>query len=133
MVLTNSKRYDSKSNDNVRQNFETSHRGAHRNDDPPDHPSIHWMVEYPVETINWFKIINKKLTPRDAIGGKHALRIMPEFGQNVLWLPETWESGRMEKSEPNFEQVVWLGECPRTDEAIIGASNGIVRAGTVKR
>ena len=39
----------------------------------------------------------------------------------------------MEKLEPKFEQGIWLGVCPRTDEAIIGASTGIVRAGTVKR
>ena len=51
----------------------------------------------------------------------------------MLWLPETWESGRMEKLEPKFEHGVWLGVCPRTDEAIIGTAGGIVRAGTVKR
>ena len=39
----------------------------------------------------------------------------------------------MEKLEPKFKQGVWLGVCPRKDEAIIGASSGIVRAGTVKR
>ncbi len=50
-----------------------------------------------------------------------------------MWLPETWESGRMEKLEPKFEHGVWLGVCPRTDEAIIGTTGGIVRAGTVKR
>ena len=27
----------------------------------------------------------------------------------MLWLPETWESGRMEKLEPKFEQGIWLG------------------------
>ena len=39
----------------------------------------------------------------------------------------------MEKLEPKFEHGVWLGACPRTDEAVIGTSTGIVRAGTVKR
>ena len=32
-----------------------------------------------------------------------------------------------------FEHGIWLGVCPRPDEAIIGASTGIVRVGTVKR
>ena len=80
-----------------------------------------------------FKIIHKKSTPREALRGKHTLRRLAEFGENVLWLPETWESGRMEKLEPKFEQGIWLGVCPRTDEAIIGTTGGIVRAGTVKR
>ena len=61
------------------------------------------------------------------------MRRLAEFGENVLWLPETWESGRMEKLEPKVEQGIWLGGCSRTDEAIIGTSSGIVRAGTVKR
>ena len=39
----------------------------------------------------------------------------------------------MEKLEPKFEHGVWLGVCPRTDEAIIGTTGGIVRAGMVKR
>ena len=39
----------------------------------------------------------------------------------------------MEKLEPKFEQGIWLGVCPRTDEAIIGTSSGIVRTGTVNR
>ena len=57
---------------------------------------------------------------------------MSAYGECVLLLPETCESGRMEKLEPKFEKGVWLGVCPRTDEAIIGTATGIVRAGTVK-
>ena len=49
------------------------------------------------------------------------------------WLPETWESGRVEQLEAKFEKGVWLGICPRTDEAIIGVGGMIVRARTVKR
>ena len=114
-------------------NLETSHREPHRKEDPPDHPVMHGMIAYAAELINRFKIINKKLTPREAIRGKHTSMRMAEFGKNVLWLPETCESGRMEKLEPKFEQVVWLGVCPRTNEAIVVAFSGIVRAGTVKR
>ena len=65
--------------------------------------------------------------------GKHALRRMAEFGEDVVWLPEKWEGGRMEKLEPKFERGVWLRVCPQTDEASIGTPAGIVRAGTVKR
>ena len=91
------------------------------------------MIEYAVELINMFITINKKLTPREALWGKHTLRRLAEFGKNVLWLAETWESGRMEKLEPKFEQGIWLGVCSRTEEAIIGSTKGIVRAGTAKR
>ena len=84
-------------------------------------------------STNMFKIINRKLSPREALRGKHTLRRIAEFGENVLRRTETWESIRMEKLEPKFEEGIWLGVCPRTDEAIIGTSSGIVRAGTVKR
>ena len=46
------------------------------------------------------------MTPCEAIRGKLALRRMIEFGEKVLWFPETWEAGRMEKLEPKFEQGV---------------------------
>ena len=65
--------------------------------------------------------------------GKNTLRRMAEFGESVLRRPDTWEGGRMEKLEPHFGHGIWLGVCPRTDEAIIGTSTGIVRPGTVKR
>ena len=39
----------------------------------------------------------------------------------------------MEKLDPKFEKGVWLGVCPRTDEAIIGTPCRLVPAGTVKR
>ena len=67
------------------------------------------MIEYAAELINMFKIINQKLTPREALRGKHTLRRWAEFAENVFWLPETWKSGRMEKLEPKFEQCIWLG------------------------
>jgi hypothetical protein len=91
------------------------------------------MIEYAAELINMFKIIHKKSMPREALRGKHTLTRLAEFGENVLWLPETWDSGRMEKLEPKFEQGIWLGVCSRTGDAIIGTAGGIVRAGTVKR
>ena len=91
------------------------------------------MIEYAAELINMFKIISQKLTPREALRGKHTLRRLADFGENMLCLPETWNSGRMEKLEPKFEQGIWLVVRPRTDEAIIGTSGGTVRAGTVKR
>ena len=73
------------------------------------------------------------MIPREAISCKHVMRIMNDFGEDVLWLPETWEDGRSEKLESKFEKGVWLGVCPRTDEAIVGTLAGFVRAGAVKR
>ena len=51
---------------------------------PSDHPIIHWMMDYAAETINRFRIFHKKLTLREAIRGKQTLRIIAEFGNNVL-------------------------------------------------
>ena len=94
---------------------------------------MHWMVEYASETIYRFRIVREESTARELLRGKHEIRRMAEFGECSLWLPETWASGRMEKSELKFEKGVWLGVCPRTDEAIVGTTTGIARAGTVKR
>ena len=79
MVLTNSKRYDSKSNGKVEkaiQEVEEHVRTFKLHTEerigktiPSDHPIIHWMVEYAAETINRFKIIKTKLTLRGGIRG----------------------------------------------------------------
>ena len=55
---------------------------------------------------------------------------MVEIGKNVLWLPETWEGGRLKKLEPKFGRGVWLAVCSRADEAIIGTPAGIAQAGS---
>ena len=143
MVLTNSKKYDSKSNGKIEkavQDVEGQVRTLKLHLEnrigekiPPKHPMIHWMVEYAAETINRFRIVKRKATPREMLRGKHELRKVAEFGDSVLCLPETWESGRIEQLEPKFESGIWLGVCPRTDEAIIGTPAGVVRAGSVKR
>ena len=91
------------------------------------------MVEHAAEVINRFRAITHKMTPREDIRGKHASRVMFGFGENVRWLPGTWEGGGLKKLEPKFERGVWLGVCPRTDAAIIVTPAGIGRARTVKR
>ena len=78
MVLTNSKRYDSKSNGKIEkaiQEVKGHVRTLKLHTEnrigkiiSPDHPVIHWMIKYAAELINMFKIINKKLTPREASG-----------------------------------------------------------------
>ena len=86
MVLTNSKRYDSKWNgkvDKAIQDVEGHIRTLKlRTEDRISkailsvHPVIHWMVEYAAEVINRFRVINGKMTLREAIGGKHVMRRM---------------------------------------------------------
>ena len=73
MVLTNSKRYDSKSKGKVEKTIQEVEGHIrtlklHTEDRigktiPPDHPVIHWMVEYAAEVINRFRVIHSKMTP----------------------------------------------------------------------
>ena len=46
---------------------------------PPDHPIIHWMLEYAAKLINRVRVINKKVTPREAIRSKHTGCRMEKF------------------------------------------------------
>ena len=61
------------------------------------------------------------------------MRPMAEFGESVWYLPEFWPDGKIRQMEPKFFAGIWLGVCPRTDEALIGTKEGLVRANTVKR
>ena len=72
-------------------------------------------------------------TPRERLRGKHKMRPMAEFGESVWYLPEFWPDGKIRQMEPNLFAGIWLGVCPRTDEALIGTKDGLVRANTVKR
>ena len=68
MVLTNSKRYDSKSNGKVEkaiQEVEGHIKTLKPHIEyrisktfPPDHPVIHWIVEYAAEVLNRFRVID---------------------------------------------------------------------------
>ena len=77
MVLTNSKKYDSKSNGKIEkavQDVEGQVRTLKLHLEnrigekiPPNHPMIHWMVECAAETINRFRIVKGKATPREML------------------------------------------------------------------
>ena len=115
MVLTNSKRYNSKSNGNMEKAIQEVegqirplklHTEEHIGKTiPPDQPIIHWMVEYAAETINRFRIFNKKSTPREAISGRHTFGRMAEFremccGSRKLGKAVEWESWNPSSSKP---------------------------------
>ena len=77
MVLTNSKQYDSKSNGKIEkaiQEVEGHVRTLKLHTENrigktilPDHPVIHWMIEYASELINMFRNVHKKPTLREAL------------------------------------------------------------------
>ena len=83
-VLTNSKEYDSKANGKVEKAIQQVERQVrtlklHLENRigkvvAPNHPVIHWMVEYASETISRFRIIRKESTPRELLRGTHELR-----------------------------------------------------------
>ena len=142
-VLTNSKKGDSQSNgmaENAVQEIEgrvrtlklhLEHRIGKRI--PPHHPVLEWLIEWAAEVHNRFLIGKDGKTPRESIRGKHRMRPMAEFGESVYYLPEFWPDGKIRQMEPKFFSGLWLGACPRTDEALIGTDKGLVRANTVKR
>ena len=130
LVLTHSKKHDSQSDSIVEKAIqEVAGQGRTialhtENRVPkviyPNHPVTHWMAEYAAETMNRFRVIKQQAAPRELTRGKHEMGRVAEFGESVLWVPETWETGRVEQLEPKFENGIWLGICLRTDEAIIG-------------
>ena len=81
MVVTNSKKYDSKAKRKVKKAIQeiggqTRTLKLHADERigrtiPCDHQIIRCMVEYATATINQFRMIKKKSTPQEALRGKH--------------------------------------------------------------
>ena len=88
MVLTNSKRYDSKSNGKVEKAIQEIdghirtlklHTKDRIGKTIPRPSGYSLDGGYAAEVINLFRVIKNKMTPREAIRGNHALRRMFEF------------------------------------------------------
>ena len=80
------------------------------------------MIEYAAELINMFEIINKKLTPREALRGKHTLRRLAEFvitccgsrklGRAVAWRSSSPSSNKAYGQECAHARMRPLSEQP---------------------
>ena len=67
------------------------------------------------------------------ITGKSFKRPVANFREKVLYMPLKTERLKMDKVEPKMKEGLWLCIRHRSDEAIIGTADGVVKARTMRR
>ena len=65
--------------------------------------------------------------------GKKSTRSVATFCEKVLYMPLKTERLKRGKDEPRLEEGIWLGIRTRSDEALIGTADGVVKACTIRR
>ena len=89
------------------------------------------MIEYAGALISRFEVGKDGQTPFRRNRGKDYRRELPEFGENVHYMPI--RRGRAAKLESRFEDAVFLGIHEESDELYVGTEKGVFKIRNVKR
>ena len=98
-----------------------------------DSDVMQWLVRWSAMVITRFKVGKDGKTAWERMKGKRCdLEVVP-FGEKV-WYKKLKESGAKDnKMESRWEEGIWMGHMGRTTEAVIGTTEGVVKAWAVKR
>ena len=94
---------------------------------------IPWIVRWAGELISKYTPGFDGKTPYEIIRGERCRVRMAIFGECVLYLPLKTANSLKEQAQPRMKQGIWLGVLERTEEAIIGTAQGIVKCRIVNR
>ena len=96
------------------------------------HPIWTWLVEWSAMLINRYHIGKDALTAFQRHTGHKSNLSVANFGEKVMYRVLDCKH-QQEKHEGRWFTGVWLGVLPRTEESLIGTSEGVVKAAAVKR
>ena len=97
---------------------------------PPDHPIMTWMVEYAASLIRRCLLTTDGRIPYEKIKGRASRRSVALFGEKVWYKPS---HGRSKTLDYVLEEGIFLGLQDRSDEALIGVDNGVVKCRDIRR
>ena len=95
------------------------------------HPIMTWLVKHSAYLLNRYSIHSEGNTSYYRRWGKKHKTPICEFGETVLYMLPT--AKHMPKMEARFYPAIWLGKDTSTNENIIGISNKVVKARTIRR
>jgi hypothetical protein len=95
-----------------------------------DSPLVTWMVEYAANTINIGRRGQDGRTAWELRHGRAFKRKVVAFSEKAMYLPGGKRASRL---EDKFFEGIFLGFSMRTDEALVGTRDGVVRARTIRR
>ena len=92
---------------------------------PDDAPILAWMVRWAADVISKYALGDDGRTPFERIRKESCAIPLVPFGETVLYLPLKTATGN--KGESVKKQGLWLGNIERTEEALIGTTEGVVK------
>jgi len=96
-----------------------------------DHVAIPWLVMHAGSVMCRRRVDREGFTPFRRWKGRPFARPVAEFGENVWYLPAN--SVGKNKFETRWREGVWLGVRMESGEAIIGTSEGVLKARDFRR
>ena len=95
------------------------------------HPIMPWLVKHAACLLNRYAVHADGNTSYYRRWNKEHKTPICEFGETVLYMLPT--AKHRPKMEARFFQAIWLGKDTSTNENILGISNHIVKARTIRR
>ena len=92
-----------------------------------------WMARWAAMMVSRFLVGKDGLTAYETRRGRKCRILVVAFGEKVWYKEIRPGTKRANKLESEWREELWLGHSPRSNEAIIGTREGVVRAYAVKR
>ena len=96
-----------------------------------DHQCIPWLVSHASDSITRYHVYEDGSTGYRNWKGKPFGKEVIEFGECVLYL-KPGSKGK-DKFDPRWEDGIWLGIADRTNEVIVGTSEGVIKVRDIRR
>ena len=92
-----------------------------------------WPVEHAAVALSKYQVGDDGRTAYERLKGKKSQQETVEFGEKVHYRYNLKARSKDEKLEVKWDEGFFLGKWWRIGEAVIGAKDGILRAGTIRR
>ena len=96
------------------------------------HPVMTWLVQHAADCISKYQVSDDGKTAYERMKGKRFSRAAVEFGEKIHFR-KSMKGQKEHKLDGKWNEGYFLGFYWRTGEAIVGTSEGAVRAGTIRR
>ena len=100
------------------------------NELPANCAMLTWLVMHAAQTLNGYKVLESCGTPYELVTGHRLEAVAAPFGEKVHFL---MGQSKTIKNLTNLKMGVFLGISPKTQELIVGNSDGIFQMRTIRR
>ena len=89
-----------------------------------------WLVMHAAQTLNCYKVLETGRTPCELVTGHRPKAVAVPFGEKVHFLKA---QSKTIKKLTNWKMGIFLGISPKTQELIVGNSDGVFQMRTIRR